>query len=297
MLARFFWVLLALFSPIANSADQQAAESTEAVKMSAAERLAPTVNLKVQPIKFGILDDFQLVAKVTNETSKPISIRTGTICFEPDFIRARGIGGGSTCVEIRCSDPATTQATGKRDVAPDCNSRNIQVAEGQSVHLRHYDRVHWASIFDPDRWVALLGWTQRPVGMLVEVEYSGSDARKLKLTRETSIEVSASLVLLLIGAIVGAALLGSFSFAGKKNDGAPTREAAKSSFRLFFSGSCTGVIFILLIQRVGDLDLPFKFAVNDVIGGLIVGLLSFRLSDILHGYFFKKSTHPSTPHG
>lgn len=270
---------------------QPTGEIAAATQLSA-ERLAPAVTLKLQPAKFGILDDFQLVARLANETSKPVVIRSAMICFEPDFVRARGIGGGATCVQMRCFDAAAA-GTG---TAQDCDARNVQIAPGQSADLRHYDRVHWNEVFDVDRYAALLGWTQRQTGIAVEIEYSGADARKAKLTQETGVEVSASLLLLLLGAVAGAAMLAAFSWAHARRRADTSEEATfKHALRLFTAGSCTGIIFVVLIQRVGDLDLPFKFAVNDVIGGLIVGLFSFKLGDTLYRYFFGDAQTAKAP--
>ena len=287
--------LLTFLLVSANAFAQLATETTETTKPSA-ERLAPAVTLKMQPTKFGILEDFQLVVRVANETSKPVVIRNATVCFEPDFIRARGIRGGATCVEMRCTDATMVGKQDGGEPAVDCNSRNVQIAEGQSANLRHYDRVHWKEIFDLDRYAALLAWTQRQTGISVEIEYSGADARKLKLARETSVEVSASLLLLLVGVVVGAAMLAVFSWAHARERAASSPEATtKHAFRLFTAGSCTGIIFVVLIQRMGDLDLPFKFAVNDVIGGLIVGLFSFKLGDTLYKYFFGNGQTATAP--
>lgn len=244
-------------------------------------RLAPSVKVSFQPEKIGLLEDYVVDAELVNETSQPIQVRAARVCYSPDFVRARGGTEKGVCVPMRC--PSVDESGGVR-TEQDCNLLPAQVPVGQSHLLRHHDATSWRLLFSPSSWPALFMWTDRKTAMTVEIEYSGADAQLHKLSRQLSAQVSASLLMLLIGAWLGAALLAAFSLTNAQQDSPGAKRAHAG--RLLVAGIVTGTIFLLLIQRVGDLDLPFKFAVNDVIGGVIVGLFSFKLGRMLYGYFF-----------
>jgi hypothetical protein len=156
---------------------------------------------------------------------------------------------------------------------------------GQTHALRHTDIANWAPL---PSWPGLFMWTERKTPVHVEIEYSGADAQLHKVTTTIEPEVRASLVTLVIGSWVGAVLLAVFSLVHAQHRSAAGEEAKPvNALRLGIAGVVTGTIFILVIQRVGNLDLPFTFTVNDVIGAIVVGLLSFKLGDTLYKYFFR----------
>lgn len=155
------------------------------------------------------------------------------------------------------------------------------------VPVTHVDVAPMNPLETVSRYPALFMWTERPTRIEMHVDYSGADAQLHTITGEISVQTVASLILLVLGAWVGAGLLAVFSLVYARQRGNNAAEASAShALRLFLAGGVTGTIFILLVQRIGDLDLPFKFAVNDMIGGVIVGLLSFKLGDTLYKYFF-----------
>lgn len=79
----------------------------------------------------------------------------------------------------------------------------------------------------------------------------------------------------------------SLARARRQGQGEPTASPGHA-LHLLLANSITGVIIVILVQRIGDLDLPFQFAVNDLFGDLIVGLLSFKASQALHDRLFDK---------
>lgn len=255
-------------------------------------RLAPSVTVSFRPEKIGLLEDYVVDAELANETSQPIQVRAARVCYSPDFVRARGGTEKGVCVPMRC--PTVDESGGVR-TEQDCNLLPALVPVGQSHLLRHHDATSWRLLFSPSSWPALFMWTERKTAMTVEIEYSGADAQRHKLSRQLSAQVSASLLMLLIGAWLGAALLAAFSLVNAQAGSAAARRAHAG--RLLVAGIVTGTIFLLLIQRIGDLDLPFKFAVNDVIGGVIVGLFSFKLGRMLYGYFFGAGERPAAAEG
>lgn len=250
-----------------------------------AEARSPTVTLAVQPEPFGILDDFQVIARVRNDTRRDLTVRDRQICFEPDFVRARGTSSVTTCFRLvpLCDEQDTN-----------CEQADLKLAPGNELLLRYYHRVSWSDLLGMrgpwlpmERYAELIGWSNRPQDVSVAIVYGGSDGATRTVTGQVQMQVAASLLLLLMGVVFGSALLAAFSWAHARRDGAlASGSSSTKSVRLFVAGSIAGVILVVLVQRIGDLDLPFKFAINDVIGGVIVGLFSFKLSDKVHAVLF-----------
>lgn len=64
---------------------------------------------------------------------------------------------------------------------------------------------------------------------------------------------------------------------------------ALDGFLLFIFGSVSACITILLIQRIGQGNLPVSVDVKDYLGGIIVGLFSAKFGDYWYTQFFKES--------
>lgn len=112
---------------------------------------------------------------------------------------------------------------------------------------------------------------------------------------------------LLGGGLIGAFLLGLFVAGYQWRAAWLNPEGGGSSLRiirdvgihgvtLFGFGSIVAIVVILLLQRLGDLNLPISIEVTDYLGGIVVGLFSMKLGDYLFSRFLGDGTeHTPSP--
>lgn len=244
---------------------------------------SPALKMHADPSKIGVLEDIVVKGVLVNETPAKITIRGARICFPADFVRARGGSVMQICKDVACPMAPREGETGEVS----CNNWKDGVLPGKLHPVTHVDVAPMNPLKEVSRYPALFMWTERSTRIEMHVDYSGADAQRHTISGEISVQTVASLFLLVLGTWVGAGLLAVFSVVHARRQGGNEVETlASHALRLFLAGGVTGTIFVLLIQRIGDQDLPFKFAVNDMLGGVIVGLLSFKIGDALYKYFF-----------
>lgn len=94
------------------------------------------------------------------------------------------------------------------------------------------------------------------------------------------------------GGILGALFLAIFVPAYRKLHAVKTGRAERTekplaqALTFFLAGSVVSTITILLLQRLGNLDLPIMITVKDYLGGMVIGLFSYKIGDALYGYLF-----------
>ena len=125
------------------------------------------------------------------------------------------------------------------------------------------------------------------------VEYKAKETYG-SIQEEIPIDLEPPLGSLLRGGIVGSLLLAIFlpiyRFSRHEPPAPwqpenPMLRMPLTFIQISISGSVVSVIAILLLQRLGDLDLPVTIDVKDWIGGVIIGLFSYQIGDTLYGRF------------
>ena len=132
------------------------------------------------------------------------------------------------------------------------------------------------------------------------VEY-GVNETTGSIQGEIPIDLQPPLSSLLRGGVIGSLLLAiflpiyRFSRHVPKADWQPENPLLRfplTFVQIFISGSVVSAIAILLLQRLGDVDLPVTIDVKDWIGGLIIGLFSYQIGDTLYGRFLGDQESP-----
>jgi hypothetical protein len=126
----------------------------------------------------------------------------------------------------------------------------------------------------------------------VEVEFKPA-AGFLQSTYAThNVTLAAPLNSLLRGAVLGAILLAIFvptyrRLRASNRQRRSWKDLLGQGLMFLISGSVVGVTAILLLQRMGDLALPVTVAVNDWLGGIVIGLFSYKIGDVLYKQLFE----------
>ncbi len=123
---------------------------------------------------------------------------------------------------------------------------------------------------------------------------SGVERPHRRFLRQTAVvELKPPLVTQLRGGWIGcllAALFITIRWSGNyRTEDAKKREwyrinwqVVKFGFRVLITGLVSATIIILLLQRLSDIGLPLTVEVNDWIGGVIVGLVSYASTEALY---------------
>ncbi|MGH7596174.1 MAG: hypothetical protein ACREOI_07470 [bacterium] len=128
---------------------------------------------------------------------------------------------------------------------------------------------------------------------LVKYHASGETARH-SMEQTASITLAPPFSAVVRGGILGALFLAIFVPAYRKlraaKTGKPTltEKPMAQAMTFFLAGSVVSTITILLLQRLGSLDLPIMITVKDYLGGLVIGLFSYKIGDALYGQLFSK---------
>ncbi len=130
-----------------------------------------------------------------------------------------------------------------------------------------------------------------PVRCLINFRKS-TDERRSVLQTSTEILLKPPLSSVLFGGIIGAFLLALFVpvYRYLKPQG-PEKSGWKKMIpqigAYFVSGAIISIIVIFALQRMSDSNLPINIVVDDYIGGIIIGLSSFKLCDWIYQKFQK----------
>lgn len=134
----------------------------------------------------------------------------------------------------------------------------------------------------------------------IVLKESGNDKGTRSLYAATDIPLEPPLSAPLRGGIVGAFLLALFVPAYRILRAHSGNPIGPSHFLKYFigqfviysiSGSVVAVTTILFIHRMGSANLPISVSVNDYLGGIIIGLLSYVFGDMLYKKFFDTASH------
>jgi hypothetical protein len=128
---------------------------------------------------------------------------------------------------------------------------------------------------------------------LVKYHASGETSRH-SMEQTAPITLAPPLSAVVRGGILGALFLAIFVpayrtlHAAKTGQPARTEKPLAQAMTFFLAGSVVSTITILLLQRLGNLDLPIMITVKDYLGGMVIGLFSYKIGDALYGQLFSK---------
>ena len=129
----------------------------------------------------------------------------------------------------------------------------------------------------------------------VVLKESGNEKGIRSLYATTELTLEPPLNAVLRGGVIGALLLSLFVPAysvlyNRRNKLSKTQFTLQSivcQFIVYFvSGSIVSITAILLIHRIGSANLPISITVNDYLGGIIIGLFSYVIGNMLYNKFF-----------
>jgi hypothetical protein len=217
-----------------------------------------------------IATPFDIDVVITNLTVKDLEIRRVTILL-PEAIRAT-----------------------RRDTLPETLEAQVQpLAPGSDRIYRLGVPTMRRSVFEiltDFRTLIFLPGTY-VIRAVVEYTETGEAGRQsLSTTYELPLEPPLSSVI--SGGVLGALLLALFIpvyrvlNAVVRARPAPKRPVIQGLVFLA-AGSIVSTTAILLLQRLGDLNLPITVDVNDYLGGIVVGLFSYKIGDVLYSQFFE----------
>lgn len=132
----------------------------------------------------------------------------------------------------------------------------------------------------------------------IKLEGSGGKDKGIRsLYASNAVELEPPLSAAIRGGIVGALLLAMFVPAyrilrspvnGYKVSGYSSLNLIAQFLIYSIAGSVVAVTTILFIHRMGSANLPISISVNDYLGGIIIGLLSYVFGDALYKQFFSE---------
>jgi hypothetical protein len=121
-----------------------------------------------------------------------------------------------------------------------------------------------------------------------------TDERRSVLQTSTEVLLKPPLSSVIFGGFLGAFLLALFIPAYRYLSAQAQGQGKISGWRLirqvtsfFISGSIISIIVIFALQRMSESNLPINIVVDDYIGGIIIGLSSFKLCDWIYQKFQK----------
>ncbi|MCI0694434.1 hypothetical protein L0337_20795 [candidate division KSB1 bacterium] len=127
------------------------------------------------------------------------------------------------------------------------------------------------------------------------VQYHVSGETNIHSMEQTApITLAPPLSAVVRGGVLGALFLAIFVPAYRKLHAAKTGQPARTekllaqAMTFFLAGSVVSTITILLLQRLGNLDLPIIVTVKDYLGGMVIGFFSYKIGDALYGLLFSK---------
>ena len=120
---------------------------------------------------------------------------------------------------------------------------------------------------------------------------SGKELTSQSIYATYDLEFEPPLSAVLRGGVLGALLLALFVPAyrvlnPKSGTDISIKKIILQSLTFFLAGSVVSITAILLLHRVGDLELPITLAVNDYLGGVVIGLFSYSIGNTLYRQFF-----------
>lgn len=266
--AKGFWIaklilpILPLFVVFSNVSYSQ-----EIVRPALRDR--PSLSIDVHQIQRSFTASFDIDVILTNLTNKSIDIR-----------------------EVKILLPESMKSIRSNKIKETFDAPIHQLKEGsERIYRWGIPRAQMPllkSLYDVETLLFLPG--TYVIRSEVVFSESGSSAHQsMYATYELNLEPPLSAVLR--GGVLGALLLAFFVPAyrviqAKGQRKIPIKDILSQSLVFFMAGSVVSITAILLLHRLGSLNLPITIVVNDYLGGVVVGLFSYTIGNTLYRQFF-----------
>jgi len=260
-------VTIALLWAVLIYHETGAVETTEV----SAFRNLPLLSMEIHRVKRAVTSDFDIDIKLTNLTDKAIDVKEVKVLL-PEVI-------------------ASTRGSQLEKFRTDLHTVSRGNEKIYRLHIPVYHKTLLAALLDPVTLFFVPG-TYILRSEAVFTESGGKGSQSIYAQQDLSLE--APLSALLRGGVLGALLLALFVPAYRALKSLHSGERMSATIGgLFFqgllfllSGSVVSITAILLLQRIGNLELPITLDVNDYLGGVVIGLFSYPVGNALYDRFF-----------
>lgn len=240
-----------------------------AQELRTALRDRPSVVIQVRQVDLSVASSLDIDVILTNLTGSHFDVRGVTVEL-PEALR-----------ELHADTLPRDIAGGVRTISPGSEILyRLRIPSAKQSILEGFFETR-TLLFTPGEYV-----------VSAEVEYvEPPDASPQSMYTTYQLSLKPPLSAVLRGGVLGALLLAIFVPAyrvlhGRTAEATRARSALQQAATFLVAGSVVSIIAILLLQRVGGLELPVNVAVNDYLGGVIIGLFSYKIGDVLFQQFF-----------
>ncbi len=258
-------IVLGVFFLISNGYSSNQTEKS-------AFRDKPSVSIMVHRVQYSITAAFDIDIVFTNLTNKAFDISDVKILL-PESILALRPG-------------VLQQFTVQKHMVSE-GSERIYRMNIPSVHMPFFEAISNTQtlLFAPGVY-----------NIRAEVAFyeSGKEMISQSMYATYELEFEPPLSAVLRGGVLGALLLALFVPAYRAmNLRSGNRISIKGLFLqsliFFLAGSVVSITAILVLHRIGNLKLPITVAVNDYLGGVVIGLFSYSIGNTLYRQLFGKN--------
>jgi len=157
-----------------------------------------------------------------------------------------------------------------------------QLDSGNSLIKHHHFPKASSKLLSPFNYFQLLFFKPAEYDLRVVITFQSLGRNKTMIEEIVKVKLEPPLSSIIWGGILGSVLLALFLTSFDK-----FRERQKVKFIsrflvISFSGAISAIIFLILMFRLKDVQLPIIITVVDFYGGVVVGLFTYKIGDWLH---------------
>jgi len=145
-----------------------------------------------------------------------------------------------------------------------------------------FQNIAWYSTLLNSR---LLTFQPKNYEFIVVLNYRIATKGKTSIQKLIEVKIEPPMSSLIWGGILGSLLLaiflGAYKFS-RSTTPIKLKDILKESAKLFVAGSISAIIIVILLYRYKDFPLPINITINDFYGGIVLGLFTYSLGDLLY---------------
>lgn len=245
-----------------------ASHATEEERPALRDR--PSLSIVVHQVQHSVTAPFDIDVILTNLTNKAFDV-TKVKALLPEDVKALRPRINETLADKRHQLAAGSEHIYRMNVSTVRKPLYTSIVDFRTL------------LFVPGKYV---------VRAVVEFEPIGQTGSMQSMQEIYELTLDPPLSAPLRGGVLGALLLALFvpAYGALRDKDKPQKPKFKDllikGVTYLVAGSVVAVTAILLLHRVGNLDLPITIVVNDYLGGVVIGLFSCKIGDALHRQFF-----------
>ena len=245
----------------------------------------PKLDLSIFPAdgKRVVTEPITIAVTVTNLTAKSVTARGMRICFAGDLANVRKVVDGAASLNPGCFAIPTVAVSADSQA-----SEEIPIPSGRQAHYSLYLPKLSTTLFS--QWD--FSRASYPYQLFFRYDTVDSDKTVQRIVQQSStIEMRPPLRVPILGMVVGVVfstlmlwLWGNGKLQQQWLYGESTGKSNGSNVSGWdfatgiAGGALTGLVVILLLNQSDGAQLPISVAVNDFLGGAMLGLISHRLT-------------------